>query len=98
MGTVVEKLDLGPGELPDFTTVCTRYQDLKMAVWRALLRHSAELVQPGSVHAIDATGFDGQGASRHYANRANYRFKAVNTTALVDCANALILVIHCSMK
>jgi hypothetical protein len=47
MGDVVGKLDLEPGELPDFTTVCARYQALKMGVWRALLRHSAGLVQPG---------------------------------------------------
>lgn len=98
MDDVAGKLDLEPAELPDFTTVCARYQELKMAVWRALLRHSADLVQPGDVHAIDATGFDRQGASRHYANRTNYQFKAVKTTALVDCENSLILDIHCSMK
>jgi hypothetical protein len=88
MDDVVGKLDLEPGELPDFTTVCARYQELKMAVWRALLRHSADILQPGSVHAIDATGFDRQAASRNYANRTNYRFKAVKTTALVDCKNS----------
>jgi hypothetical protein len=49
MDDVVEKLDIEPGELPDFTTVCARYQELKMAVWRSLLRHSADLVQPGEV-------------------------------------------------
>ena len=68
MGDVVGKLDLEPGELLDFTTVCARYQDLKMAVWRSFLRQSADLVQTGSVQAIDATGFDRQDASRHYAN------------------------------
>jgi len=50
------------------------------------------------VHAIDATGFDRQGASRHYANRTNYRFTAVKTTALVDCESSLFLDIHCSMR
>ncbi|MFW6436778.1 MAG: IS5 family transposase [Halococcoides sp.] len=98
MEYIVQKLDLEPDELPDFTTVCARYQDLKMAVWRSLLRHSADLVQTGSVQAIDATGFDRQSASRHYANRTNYRFKAVKTTALVDCENSVVLDIHCSMK
>jgi hypothetical protein len=33
MNDVVEKLYLTPGELPDFTTVCARYLELKMAVW-----------------------------------------------------------------
>ncbi|ERJ06204.1 transposase IS4 family protein [Halorhabdus tiamatea SARL4B] len=56
MADVVGILNLEPAELPDFTTVCARYQELKMAVWRALHCHSAELVKPGSVHAIDATG------------------------------------------
>ncbi|ERJ06205.1 transposase IS4 family protein [Halorhabdus tiamatea SARL4B] len=41
---------------------------------------------------------DRQGASRHYANRTNYRFKTVKTTALVDCENSLVLDIHCSMR
>jgi IS5 family transposase len=98
MNDVVEILDLEASELPDFTTVCARYQELKMAVWRAVPRHSADLVQPGEVHAIDATVFNRQGAGRHYANRTNYRFKAVKTTALVDCKNSLLLDIHCSMK
>ena len=98
MGNVVGKLDLNPGELPDFTTVCARYQDLKMAVWRALLRHSADLVHPGDVHAIDATGMDRVAASQHYANRTNYTFKAVKTTALIDCKTGSILDIHCPMK
>jgi len=94
MEELVENLGLEVDELPDFTTVCARYQELKMAVWRALLRHSADLVRTGSVQAIEATGFDRQGASRHYANRANYSFEAVKTTALVDCETSAILDIH----
>ena len=39
----------------------------------------------GRAQAIDATGFDRYSASRHYANRANYTFQSVKTTALVDC-------------
>lgn len=69
-----------------------------MAVWRSLLRHSSGLLKTGSVQAIDATGFDRRGASRRYANRTNYRFKAVNTTVPVDCNTSLFLDIHCSMK
>jgi len=98
MDDVVEEMDLEPSEVPDFTTVCVQYLELKMAVWRALLRHSSDLVKPGEEHPIDATGFDRQGASRYYANRTNYRFKAVKTTALVDCEKSLILDIHCSMR
>jgi len=98
MHGIVEKLNLEPSELPDFTTVCARKQQLKMAVWRTLLRLSADLHDTGNVQAIDATGFDRHSASHHYANRTNYTFKSVKTTALVDCETSIVLDIHCSMK
>ncbi|WP_440009106.1 IS5 family transposase [Halomicrococcus sp. SG-WS-1] len=98
MNGIVEKLNLEPSELPDFTTVCVRKQQLKMTVWRTLLRLSADLHNTGNVQAIDATGFDRHSASRHYANRTNYTFKSVKTTALVDCETSTVLDIHCSMK
>jgi IS5 family transposase len=98
MPRIVSKLDLAVGELPDFTTVCTRMQDLEMTRWRVLLRLSADLHEPGEVQAIDATGFDRRAASRRYARRTNYTFRAVKTTVLVDCDTSTILDIHCSMK
>jgi IS5 family transposase len=98
MPRIVAKLDLVESEMPDFTTVCARMQDLEMALWRVLLRLSADLHEPGDVQAIDATGFDRRAASRRYAKRVNYTFKAVKTTVLVDCDTSTILDIHCSMK
>jgi hypothetical protein len=97
MDDVVRKLDLAPGGLPDFTTVCARYQDLKMAVWRTLRPHTADFFKPWGVHAIDATEFDRRGASRRYANRTNNRSKAAKTTAIVDCEKRITLAKHCSM-
>lgn len=58
MHGIGEKLNLEPTELPDFTTVCTRKQRLKMTVWQTLLRLSADLHDAGDVWTIDATGFD----------------------------------------
>lgn len=58
MHDIVKKMGLDISELPDFTTVCARKQHLKMAVWRTLLRLSADLHNTGEVQAIDATGFD----------------------------------------
>jgi len=98
MPGIVAKFDLAVDELPDFTTVCTRKQDLKMRIWRVLLRLSADLVDTGEVQAIDATGFDRVQASHHYATRTTYTFRSVKTTALIDCESSLILDIHCSMK
>ncbi|MEF8772752.1 IS5 family transposase [Halodesulfurarchaeum sp.] len=98
MTEIVAKFDLMVAELPDFTTVCTRKQDLKMRIWHVLLRLSAQLQETGDIQAIDATGFDRVAASQYYANRTNYRFPSVKTTTLVDCSISLILDIHCSMK
>ena len=95
---IVAKLDLAVDELPDFTTVCTRKQDLEMRIWRVLQRLSAELHDTGEIEAIDATGMDRVAASQHYAKRTNYTFEAVKTTALIDCKTGAILDIHCSMK
>ncbi|WP_256533372.1 IS5 family transposase [Halovivax cerinus] len=91
-------LDLEPAELPDFTTVCARMQPLKMPIWRDFLRLSAQLHDTGDIQAIDATGMDRIAASQHYAKRTNYTFRAVKTTALIDCETGVILDIHCSMK
>ena len=98
MQGIIKKMGLKPSELPDFTTVCARKQQLKMSVWRVLLRLSADLHDTGEVQAIDATGFDRHSASHHYANRTDYSFKSVKTTALVDCETSIILDIHCSTR
>jgi IS5 family transposase len=73
-------------------------QELKMPLWRDFLRLAAQLHDTGSVQAIDATGMHRIAASQHYAKRTNYTFKAVKTTALIDCQTGVILDIHCSMK
>lgn len=98
MPGIVEKMNLKPSELPDFTTVCVRKQQLKMSVWRVLLRLSADRHDTGEVQAIDATGFDRHSASHHYANRTDYTFKSVKTTALVDCETSIVLDNHCSTR
>lgn len=46
MHGIVEKLGLDLSELPDFTIVA-RKQQLKMVVWRTLLRLSADLHEVG---------------------------------------------------
>jgi Transposase and inactivated derivatives, IS5 family len=44
--------------------------------------------------AIDSTGFDRDQPSRHYANRTNYRVRALKVTALVDVETLYITDIH----
>lgn len=98
MPRIAGKLDLSVEQLPDFTTVAHAKERLKMRIWRVLLRLSAALHDTGSVQAIDASGFDRNTASRHYAQRTSYTFKAVKTTLLVDCESGTILDVHCSVK
>lgn len=98
MQDVLVELDLEGDELPDFSTVCARWQRLKMRVWRVLLRFSADLHELGDFQAIDATFFDRIKASQHFAKRTDYTFEEVKTTALVDCSSGAILDIHCSVK
>ncbi|MDL0122139.1 IS5 family transposase [Halobacterium salinarum] len=97
MPRIARILGLERSQLPDFTTVCARMQTLKMPLWRTFLRLSAELHDTGEIQAIDATGMDRIAASQHYAKRTNYTFRAVKTTALIDCETGAILDIHCSM-
>jgi len=98
MPRIGQILGLEPGELLDFTTVCARMQGLKMPVWRRFLQLSAEVHDTGEIQAIDATGMDRVAASQHYAKRTNYTFRAVKTTAWIDCKTGTILDRHCSMK
>ena len=98
MPNIVATLGLSVDELPDFTTVCTNKQDLKMRIWRVLLRLSASLHDFGEVQAIDATGFQRHDASRHYVIRVGYNFDDIKTTALVDCDSTATLDVHFSMR
>jgi len=56
---------------PDFTTLCTRKQDLEIRIWRVLLRLSVELHDLGEVQAFDATGIHRFSASQNYVKRTN---------------------------
>ena len=94
----VAKLGLDRAELPDFSTVCARFQQLKMRVWRVLLRLSTDFHDLGEYQAIDATCIDQISASQHFAKRTDYTFKYVKTTALIDCTTGVFLDIDCSMK
>lgn len=94
----VEKLGLEADELPDFSTVCARFQQLEMRVWRVLLRLSSDFHDSSEYQAIDATCLDRISASQHFAKRTDYTFEEVKTTALIDCSTGAFLDIHCSMR
>jgi IS5 family transposase len=98
MPRIARLLGLSIDDLPHFTTLCHAKERLYMPSWRRLLDHSAQLHDLGEIQAIDASGFDRIAASRKYANRTNYTFKAMKTTVLVDCSSGTILDVHSSTK
>ncbi|SEP02329.1 Transposase DDE domain-containing protein [Halogranum amylolyticum] len=98
MPRITAKLGLAVDELPDFTTVCTRKQDLEMRIWRVLLRLSASLHEFGEVQAIDSTSLAYRSSSHNYAKRVKDTFESVKTTLLVDCTSGAIFDVHCSMN
>lgn len=98
MPDIVAMLGLSVDELPDFTTVCSRKQDLKMSVWRTLLGLSADLFDSGDIQAIDSTSIAHRSSSHNYAKRVKGTFESVKTTILVDCSTRSILDVHCSMN
>ncbi len=77
MPAIVAKLGLSVNELPDFTTICARKQDLQMPVWRMLLQLSAELFDTGEVQAIDSTSIAHRSSSHNYAKRVKGMFESV---------------------
>jgi len=98
MPQITAKLGLSVDELPDLTTVCTRKQDLKMRIWRVLLRLSASPHEFDDVQAIDSTSLAYRSSSYNYAKRVKNTFEPVKTTLLVDCESGAILDVHCSMN
>jgi IS5 family transposase len=69
---------------------------IEMAVWRVLLRHSAQLHDPSPHVAVDATFYERSPASKHYCDRTNYRVQTIEATKLVDTDTQAILDIHCT--
>jgi len=65
-----------------------------MKTWCAFLSRSAE--KRTGYSAIDATGFDSDQPSGHYANCTSYRIRALKVTALVDVETLYITDIHCT--
>lgn len=98
MPDIVAKFGLSVDDLPDFTTVCTRKQDLKMGVWRRFLSFSTNLFDTGDIQAIDSTSLAYRSASWNYSKRVKDTFESVKTTLLVDCESRAILDVHCSMN
>ena len=98
MPQILAKIGLNAANLPDHSTLVKAFDRIKMAVWRVMLRLSAQLHDPSGHAAMDATFFDRENASKHYCRRTNYRVQTLKTTALVDTASQAVLDVHCTTR
>ncbi|ARS90729.1 IS5 family transposase [Natrarchaeobaculum aegyptiacum] len=96
MSEVRDVLDLDQDELPDYSTICKSFDRLKMWVWRALLRVSAQQ-HPQSGHvALDSTFFDRRAASSYYRQRSGNSVQTLKVTTLTDVESLAVLDVHIS--
>ena len=98
MPQILAKIGLNSAELPHHSTLVKAFNRIKMAVWRVLLRLSAQLHDTSGHAAMDATFFDRETASKHYCRRTNYRVQTLKTTTLVDTASQAVLDVHCTTR
>jgi len=98
MPQILAEIGLETDELPDHSTLVKAFDRLTMAVWRVLLRLSAQEHEPSGDAAIDSTYFDRENASKHYCRRTNYRVQTLKTTALVDTDSQAVLDVHCTTE
>jgi len=98
MPQILAKIGLDAADLLIIRRKVKAFDRIKMAVWRVLLRLSAQLHEPSGHAAMDATFFDRENASKHYCRRTNYRVQTLKTTALVDTEPQAILEVHCTTK
>jgi len=96
MPPILDVIGLDPDDLPDPSTLNKWLDRIEMAVWRVLLRHSAQLHDPSPHAALDATYYERSPASKHYCDRTNYRVQTIEATKLVDTETQAILDVHCT--
>jgi IS5 family transposase len=96
MPHILGAIGLNAADLPDHSTLVKAFDRLTMAVWRVLLRLSAQLHDPSGHAASDSTFFERENASTHYCQRTNYRVQTLKTTTLIDTATQAILDVHCT--
>ena len=93
-----DALDLDRDDLPDFTTIYKSFDRLKMWVWRALLRVSAQQ-HPQSGHAaLDSTFFDRRRASSYFRQRSGNTVQTLKVTTLTDVESLAVLDVHITAR
>ncbi len=92
-----EILELDLNDVPDYSTIYKSFDRFNMAVWRALLRVSAEQ-HPQSGHvALDSTFFECGYASKYYLQRSDRDIQKLKVTILTDTESLAVLDLQCSI-
>ncbi|KAB7519434.1 transposase [Halosegnis rubeus] len=98
MTEICDTLGLYSDDLPEFTTIYKSFDRLKMWVWRALLRVSAQQ-HPQSGHAaLDSTLFDRRAASSYYRQGLGSNVQTLKVTMLTDRESLAVLDVHISAR
>jgi IS5 family transposase len=98
MAEIRDALGLDRDALPDYSTIYKSFDRLKMWVWRALLRASAQQ-HPQSGHAaLDSTFFDRRSASSYYRQRSGSNVQTLKVTTLTDRESLAVLDVHISAR
>ena len=98
MAEIRDVLGLDRDGLPDYSTIYKSFDRLKMWVWRALLRVSAQQ-HPLSGHAaLDSTFFDRRSASTYYRQRSGSNVQTLKVTTLTDIESLAVLDVHISAR
>jgi len=95
MAEIRDVLGLDRDDIPDSSTIYKSFDRLKMWVWRALLRCSAQQ-HPQSGHvALDSTFFDRGHASAYYLTRSDRSVETLKVTTLTDRESLAVLDVQC---
>ena len=98
MTEIRDMLGLGRDDLPDYSTIYKSFDRLKMWVWRALLRVSAQQ-HPQSGHvALDSTFFDRRRSSAYFRQRSGNTVQTLKVTTLTDVESLAVLDVHIAAR
>ena len=98
MTEIRDVLGLDRDDLPDYSTIYKSFDRLKMWVWRALLRVSAQQ-HPQSGHvALDITFFDRRRSSSYFRQRSGNTVQTLKVTTLTDVESLAVLDVHIAAR
>ncbi len=94
MAEIRVALEIARDDLTGYTTLYKSFDRLKMWVWWALLRFSAQQHPQSGHSALDSTFSDRRRASSYYRQRAGRTIQTLKVTTLTDVESLAVLDVH----